>query len=258
VDPDEVLAQIEPRLASKPDFITLSGSGEPTLFAPLDELIAGIKRLTRTPVAVLTNGSLLCRQDVQLELRNADLVMPTLAAADEQTFRRIHRPHEDISFARTIEGIARFRRGFRGRYWLEVFLLAGINDSPEQIRRISDCTERISPDRVQLNTVDRPPADAMAQPVTPGTLRQIATAFSPPAQVIANVAQVGSPSMDTDGDEQRILELLERRPCTVEDIASGLNVHRVSVIKSVERLVRASQIAECVIAGRRYYRVTGS
>lgn len=251
----EVTASLKPMLAAEPDYITLSGSGEPTLFRPLDQLILAIKRMTRIPVAVLTNGSLLWREDVRQELRHADLVIPTLAAGDEATFRLIHRPHKGLSFPRMVEGLARFRREFAGRYWIEVFLVAGMNDSPNQIEKISRYTEQIAPDRVQLNTADRPPADEAVKPLTQKALSWAALAFRPPAQVIADYHHTEQ-YRRKDATEQQVMELLNRRPCSVEDIASGLGQHPISVIKCLERLSHDGTIAACVIGGRHYYHVT--
>jgi wyosine [tRNA(Phe)-imidazoG37] synthetase (radical SAM superfamily) len=122
---DTVLEELRKKLSSQPDYITLSGSGEPTLHAGLDELIEAIKAITRVPVAVLTNGSLLWQTDLRRELQGADLVIPSLDAGDDMRFRYINRPHESIIFQRMIDGLVAFGEEFRGQYWMEVFLLAG-------------------------------------------------------------------------------------------------------------------------------------
>ena len=124
---DDVVTELETKLSSQPDYITLSGSGEPTLYSRTGELIDRIKAVTNVPVAVLTNGSLLWNQEVRARLMNADLVVPSLDAGDEAMFRAVNRPHEDISFERMLQGLIDFRHEFQGKYWLEVFLLAGHN-----------------------------------------------------------------------------------------------------------------------------------
>ena len=122
---DDVLAELKEKLSTRPDYITLSGSGEPTLFWRTGELIDRIKAMTDVPVAVLTNGSLLWCKDVRDQLTNADLVIPSLDAGDQSMFRAVNRPHEDISFERMLDGLIAFRKAFGGQYWLEIMLLAG-------------------------------------------------------------------------------------------------------------------------------------
>ena len=120
---DDVLEQLKAKLSTAPDYITLSGSGEPTLYSRAEELIDRIKAMTDVPVAVLTNGSLLWQEEVRRQFMKADLVIPSLDAGDEGMFRLVNRPHEDVTFERMLAGLVDFRREFRGAYWLEVFVL---------------------------------------------------------------------------------------------------------------------------------------
>ena len=126
---DDVLEELAEKLRSEPgpDYVGLAGSGEPTLHARIGDLIAGIKRLTSVPVAVLTNGSMLWRSDVRAGIAEADLVMPSLDAGTPRRFERVNRPHRDISFEKMVDGLVTFCAVFRGKVWLEVFVLAGIN-----------------------------------------------------------------------------------------------------------------------------------
>jgi len=158
---EDVLETLKKRLSSEPDYITLSGSGEPTLFSRLAELIDRIKAMTRVPVAVLTNGSLLWQEDVRRQLMNADLVIPSLDAGDEVMFRLVNRPHEEISFEQMLNGLVDFRREFRGEYWLEVFVIGAYTAIPVELAKVAKCVDRIGPDRVQLNR--HPPAGGEAR-----------------------------------------------------------------------------------------------
>jgi len=137
---ESVLAELKDNLAQaiKADFITISGSGEPTLNSRLGELIDGIKKLTSIPVAILTNGTLLYRQDVRADCCCADVVLPSLDAADEQTFQKINRPHPELSIKKLIEGLCTFRDEYAGQIALEVFLIDGFNTDTEQIAKIKD------------------------------------------------------------------------------------------------------------------------
>lgn len=139
---EQVVAELPQRLASKPDYITLSGSGEPTLHAQLDELIARIKTLTDIPVAVLTNGSMLWQKDLRRQLLRADLVVPSLDAGDETMFQLVNRPHSQISLDKMLNGLVAFRQEFPGAYWLEVMVVGGYTGIIERSTRTrSDQTE---------------------------------------------------------------------------------------------------------------------
>lgn len=183
-DPSDIVEQVRRKLDTNPDYITLTGSGEPTLNADLGEILRGIKSITDIPVAVLTNGSLLGKPDVRKELAPADLVVPSLDAVSEKGFRRVNRPQESLSFQNMIMGLIGFRQGFPGQYWLEVMLLSGQTTSPDELHSFVRWVKLIRPDRVHLNTVARPPVEPFAKPVPVERLHEVAAMFDPPAKVI--------------------------------------------------------------------------
>ncbi len=252
---DEVLREVAEVLqaGAAPDFVTLSGSGEPTLFEPLGELIRGIKALTDVPVAVLTNGSLLWLPEVREGLADADLVVPSLDAGDDALFRMVNRPHRDMCFADMVAGLEQFCRAHTGRVWLEVFLLADLTAREGQVRQIADIARRLDPERIQLNTVARPPAEAWARAASPAELQAAAALLGPRCEVVADyTAQtVGG---DAAAGEEAVLDLLRRRPCRTEDVASGLGLHRNEVVKYLEHLLRADTIATETVGDETYYK----
>ena len=234
VEPAHVLREIRSRLDTRPDVITLAGSGEPTLCTGLDLVIDGIKAMTTVPVFVITNGSLLGRPDVQRELAHADVVLPSLDAVDDVTYRAVNRPHEDLDFAAFVDGIADFRSSYGGQIWLEVMLLDGVTGTVSMVERLARHAARLAPDRIQLNTVVRPPAEQTARPVSPGRLADLAALFTPQAEVIA-----GAPQADHDqqATAAAVLALIARRPCTVTDVATGIGAHRNAALKTLTALV---------------------
>jgi wyosine [tRNA(Phe)-imidazoG37] synthetase (radical SAM superfamily) len=232
---EDLLAEVAVKLAGPrlPDFVSLAGSGEPTLHAGIGEVVRGIKRMTSVPVAVITNGSMLWSRDVQSSLMEADLLLPSLDAGDAGRFQQVNRPHPKIEFEPMVNGIAEFTRRFRKPVWLEVFLLEGITGTPEEVERLAAWTRKIRPAKVQLNTVSRPPCEEGARLVPPERLAALAALFDPAAEVISE-AFVGGPSAAagsvTDAD---ILALIRIRPCTAEGVAAGLGLH---VHESAKRL----------------------
>ncbi len=190
VPPEEVLIELKDHLPGEHDYITIAGSGEPTLHTGIGSLIKAVKAMTATAVAVLTNGSLLWLPEVREALCCADLVIVSLDAGEEHLFRLVNRPHPDITFHRMIDGIYEFRRSFSGQYWLEVLLLGGITGLPHPVEQMAEIAGWISPDRVQLNTVVRPPAESSAVPVARCLLECFAAAFGDKAEVIGSGANL--------------------------------------------------------------------
>lgn len=234
------------------DFITIAGSGEPTLYARLGELIAAVRQRTRTPVAVITNGSLLWDGAVQEALQGADLVIPSLDAGDAGMFRHINRPHPGISFERMVQGLADFRAAFKGRIWLEVLLVGGATGIASEVRKIAGTINLIRPDRVQVNTAVRPPAEDFAYTVAEAQLDQLARLLGPDAQVIA---EFSSPEKQQplSAAQEDILVMLRRRPCTLADIVGGLGVNWNDAIKQVDRLVAEGRISAVTRKNRTFY-----
>jgi len=249
---DDVIAEVRAKLDARPEYITLSGSGEPTLYSRIDELIGRIHSFTRIPVAVLTNGSILWQPEVRRQLLGADLVLPSLDAGDERTFLAVNRPHAGIPFGVMVEGLIRFREEYRGPYWLEILLLQGYTDDEAAVHALVECVRRIRPDRVQLNTATRPAAEKSALAVHPRRMAEIATGFDPPAEVIANYRVIHGRS-DFRASRDGVLEMIRRRPCSLEDIVEGLGLHRNEVVKYVEELDADGRIHKCRIDGRLFY-----
>ncbi|MCP4707012.1 MAG: radical SAM protein, partial [Planctomycetes bacterium] len=229
-----------------------SGSGEPTLYAPLAELIDQIKDLTDTPIAVLTNGSLLWQPHIRQALRRADLVAPSLDAGSPTAFQKINRPHPDITFDKMLDGLIQFRQEFSGQMWLEVFIIEGINTDPPEIQNLTDCIARIDPDRIQVNTATRPTADPAVKAVSFDMLHQIATQLSDKAEVIADFPHLTDREFSS-AQSLDVLNLLKRRPCSLDDIAAGLNLKPYQATKYVEELLASHKITEQIKNNKTYY-----
>ena len=192
VPAERIFADLEKKLSrvSEFDHVGIAGSGEPTLHSGLGEIIRGIKQRTDKPVAVLTNGSLLGDRRVQDDLRDADVVMPSLDAGDARLFGYVNRPHPELDFERVVDGLIEFRARFLKPVWLEVFLLSGVTGLREEVEKIAALCRRIRPDRIQLNTVARPPAEDYAFPVSAELLTTFAALFDPPGEVIVEAETV--------------------------------------------------------------------
>ena len=250
---EPVLAELKEALAEglEADYITIAGSGEPTLNSRLGVLIDGIKKLTNIPIAILTNGTLLSRADVRADCSNADVVMPSLDAGDEQTFQRINRPNSVLSIEMLVSGLCAFRKEFAGQIWLEVFFVEGINTGIEQISRIKEAIELINPDKVHLNTAVRPTADPNITRLSAEKLHEIAGRLGPKCEVVADFSPARSSILSESKSEdmlefhsvtnrkaEALLSMLKRRPCSLNDICSSLGISRNEAIKHISDLQR--------------------
>jgi wyosine [tRNA(Phe)-imidazoG37] synthetase (radical SAM superfamily) len=246
----DFLTQMETPL----DYITFSGSGEPTLHSRIGFIIGEIKKMTSVPVAVITNGSLLFMDEVKRDLGQADLVVPSLDAVTETVYEAINRPEGSLEINRVIQGIADFRAHFQGQVWIEILFCRGINDGPSEVERMKRVLDEISPHLIQLNTVYRPPSEDFASPLAEERLREIGEIFGPTASII--VPYRGNKSLPGKGKVQiRIIDALKRRPLTAEDMAKILGLHPQQVIKHLKVLLDERRIRHRLHGSRSFYEI---
>ncbi len=228
-----------------PEYITFSGSGEPTLNSRFGEILGFIKKAyPDVAAAVLTNGTLLSDARVRSELLSADVVLPSLDAASERSFRQINRPHRDLNAAEHIRGLIHFREEYDGEIWLEVFIAPGYNDDAEHLRLLHEALLKINPDRIQLNSLDRPGVVEHLVAASRGALQRIADAWnSDKVEIIAAAPvrkKIHSYRRDT---ESAILGTISRRPCTADDLSHTLGVHLNEINKYLSVLEADKKIA---------------
>lgn len=240
---DGILEQLHQKLREgvSPDYISIGGSGEPTLNSDLGLLIGEIRRSTSIPVAVLTNGSLLKERKVRESLAEADVVLPSMDAYDQSGFETINRPHPGISFEAMVEGLIMFGGEYSGEIWLELFILEGINATEADALGFKYWVERVNARKIHVNTAVRPSAESYALQVPMERLERFCEIVGKNAEVIASFK--GSEIRDNRSVlEQEIVDLLARRPCTLDDISSGLHVNKHEVLKHVTSLLEAHRI----------------
>jgi wyosine [tRNA(Phe)-imidazoG37] synthetase (radical SAM superfamily) len=250
---DDVMDELKRKLSEKQplDYLTLSGSGEPTLFSKLEELVLRIKGMTQIPLAVLTNGSLFWQEDIRRSLAGVDLVIPSLDVGDADLFRLVNRPHSEITFERMVDGLIQFRRGFSKPIWLEVLLLDGVTAFASEVAKIVKIATVINPDRVQVNTAVRPPSEEFAHPVSREELIRFAAAFGDKGEAVGGFQATGSHTPNP-ATFSNILALLERRPCTLPDISGGLGIHPNEALKYLDCLMNDGTITG-LIKGRSFF-----
>ncbi|PKL12761.1 MAG: radical SAM protein, partial [Spirochaetae bacterium HGW-Spirochaetae-6] len=222
-----------------PAYYTFSGSGEPTLAANIGEIIRFIKeQKPQAKVAVLTNGTLLWQKDVRDQLLLADLVMPSLDAALPETLKRINRPAEDFSVKNWVEGLKAFRKEYQGLYHLEIFIIPELNTSKKELEEFKRLILEIIPDKVQLNTLDRPGVLFDLVKAPKALLEEIMRFWDIPNVEIIGNYKYEETLLEGEGKDflkNFILGLVKRRPCTISDLVqvSGKKPKEVSLALEV-------------------------
>ncbi|MBU0676419.1 MAG: radical SAM protein [Proteobacteria bacterium] len=253
----DYLAEVTSGRLARPDYITITASGEPTLHAGIGEVIRFIKSETDFQVAVLTNGSTFADLQVRLDLLAADLIIPSLDSARLESFVEVNRPAPCcVSLEEMIGGLADFGEEFGGEVWLEVLLVKDVNDGAADLEQLRAAVALIKPDRLQLNTVVRPPAEDRAKPMEQGRLLEIARSFSGTfVEIIAEFPE-NRFRKEREAAGYEIFEMLQRRPCTHQDICQALGMEPSAVTKIINELSETARIRETIYDGRTYYQST--
>ncbi|MCI8554262.1 MAG: radical SAM protein [Clostridiales bacterium] len=217
------------------DVVTVVGEGEPTLYAGLGELLAALKERTDKPVAVITNSALLTDPQVAEELLAADIVLPSLDAFDEESFRRIDRPHGRLRFAAVTEALARFSHAYAGQLWLEIMLVEGMNDGEQALERFRLLLKDIRRDRLYINTPVRPPAEPSVRPVSPDRLTAFAQALG---GVSIDALTTGVFHSEVADDYEAVLGIIRRHPMNQHEISGFLEARHTAPQPLLDRLER--------------------
>ena len=227
-----------------PDFITFSGSGEPTLNSRAGDVLDFIKRTKpAVPVAVLTNGTLFFMPEVRNEMMGADVILPSLDAAVSEDFRKINRPHNDLTVERYIEGLVSLRKEFTGKILLELFILPGYNDSEDALKALEGAIKRIGPDSIQLNTLDRPGTVSGLQGASREELQRIIDGWEfDNIEIVAAAPRRKDLVSYRKDAEGAILETIARRPCTLDDLSTILGLHINEINKYLDVLEAENRI----------------
>jgi len=266
----EIIAEIDAYFAdvdrlAEIDIVTVTASGEPTLHSGFGEILVHLKEKTGKPIAVLTNGTTLMDAQVRKELALADVVIPSLDSARVESFRKLDRPATCLDLEEIIQGLLDFSHEYKGKLWLEILFAQGINDSSEDVKALLEVTGRMRVDRIQLNTVARPPLESFAKPVSEQRLQEIATLLREQnPKVPVDLLAQGAPTKDIASTDMNALEqqnivdeivqMLKRRPCTAADINK---IFHCGGLEKVEQylapLVRSGKIHTRSHGDRLYY-----
>ncbi|MFO7952742.1 MAG: radical SAM protein [Bacillota bacterium] len=240
----EVIEELNHYLQMKPqlDYITFSGSGEPTLHSKIEQVINYLKEnYQEYKVCLLTNGTLFKEEQVRKQVLKADLIIPSLDTASEKGFQQINRPHPSLNCLEIIEGLVNLRREYSGEIRLEILIAPGFNDTTEELASLKEAIEKIKPDSIQLGTLDRPGTEEWLEPADSKKMEEIATYLNK-AELIGNFTPGKKISAFDDSSNRQILQLLRRRPCTANDLCKSLNLRPAEIQKYINHLLAQDKI----------------
>ncbi|MBI3987626.1 MAG: radical SAM protein [Lentisphaerae bacterium] len=250
---DAVLAELNAwfEQGGKADYVTLAGSGEPTLHLRFGDVLKAVRARGGTRSALLTNSSLLYLPEVRGAACLADVGKVSLSAWDDASFQAVNRPPPGLTFRRLIEGLTAYRTMFSGKLWLEIFLVPGLNTEPGQVKHIADWAKRIQPDRIHFNTAVRPAADKRVAALPPEQMKHLAALFDPPAEIIADFG--GSAAEKKELTEEAVLAILRRHPCTERDLVLVSGAEPAPLRALLAKLEAAGSIRRETRQGAAYY-----
>jgi len=256
---DRIIKELEHYFNTNPDpdYITFSGSGEPTLNICIGEIISFIKQMKpNIPVAVLTNGTMLHDKEVRESINKADVILPSLDAVTDIVFNKINRPHRDLTIDKCIQGLIKLRDEFNGKIWLEVFILPNYNDSDNELYELKKWILKINPDLIQLNTLDRPGTVSGLRGATIEELERIVKFWNiDKVEIIASTPKRKDVQSYRSDIASAILGTIARRPCTLDDLSRVLGVHISEINKYLDVLEAEDKIETVELERGIFYQI---
>lgn len=252
---EAIVTEVEQALSGRTnlDHVSFSGSGEPTLNSKLGEIIRAVKQMTSVATAVITNGTLLSLEDVRYDLLAADVVLPSLDAVSKDVFEKIDRPHPQLRIESIIDGLIAFRTEYKGQIWLEIMLAKGYNDHDEEIQKLKEVLVQIRPDKIQLNTVIRPPSEKGVEPVSSSRMKEIQAILGDRCEIIGAYDKHSTDAVGKSNPTE-ILALLERRAMTIDGLANSQNTTEDDIVDSLRALKEAGLIISFVHQNEEHFR----
>lgn len=255
VDVKEILEECKTYLIKENQFdvITIVGEGEPTLYSEIGILIKGIKKLTVKPVAVITNGSLLSDTDLSLQLNEADIILPSLDAYDQESYEKINRPYGQLRFDKVFKGLKEFASSYKGEVWVETMLIHNLNDDMNSLSKLRYLLDQVSYDRLYLNTPVRPPAESW---VKEPTAESLALAVEILKGISIDSLTSGTFFSEEENDLDALLSIIKRHPMNQHEIKSLLQSRfSADVQGTIRRLEMDTRIEKINYKGYITYRM---
>lgn len=231
------------------DVVTIVGEGEPLLYLDLGILIHELKLLTDKPIAVITNGALLSNCIVREELKNADIVLPSLDASNENMFKRINRPHGSIKFDDVVEGLRTFSNEYKGQLWIETMIVEGINDNKKFFLDFKEILNTLNYHRLYINSPVRPPAEKYVKQASKKIIEEAISILG--GISIDKLVSEGFYS-EIEDDYEAVLSIIKRHPMNQFEIKSFIEQRKNSNVDDFLKKLNNDESVE-VVNYKNYY-----
>ncbi|MFX1392972.1 MAG: radical SAM protein [Promethearchaeota archaeon] len=238
------------------DYITFVGCGEPTLYKDLEELIIKVQEISNKPICVITNGALLYNSEVSKALNLVNIVLPSLDAGDEKLFIKINRPHPTIKYDKVIQGLIEFRKHFKGKFWIEIMIMKGINDSKEELSKIKEKIDDINPDRIDINVPIRPPVEKWVEIPHKSIISILNEIFGDYYDI--NFPEKGIFGLYSSDFEEELFSIIKRHPMRQEQILetfSSNNFDKDKILLRLEKLESLKKIKKIIYNDQIFWKV---
>ena len=242
VSVQKIVDELKAHLNTKIDVITITANGEQTLYPYLNDLVDAIDKIKhKTQTLILTNSATLVDENIFNILLKLDQVKLSLDAVSDTIFKKIDRPHEGINISEIIKKVIEFSRVFKGELFIEILFVKGVNNTAEEIKKLNDVLLQLDVSRVDIGTIDRPPA-YFVEPIHYKQLHKISLLFdsSIPINITSRVTSKAIKAYYTNED---ILNTLDKRPLTMDDISLLFDDDtqaRVEVLLQEKKIVKKS------------------
>ena len=247
---EEVISKVENSFEKHPkiDVITITANGEPTLYPQLEKLVDELNKIKKdAKTLILSNGSTIYDEKIYKALLKIDTVKLSLDCVSQKCFKKLDRIHAGIDIEKIVEYMVKFSKETKNILVLEVLFVKTLNDKKSEIEALYEAIKKINPHRVDIGTIDRPPAYKV-KPVSFETLEQIAQTFE---GINVNIAYKNRPKLQSSFSEEEIKTMLKRRPLTQEDID---NMFDANSKKSLEKLLKNKELVLVNSSGVEFYK----
>jgi wyosine [tRNA(Phe)-imidazoG37] synthetase (radical SAM superfamily) len=234
------------------DYLTFVSDGEPTLDVNLGREIELLQPLG-IRIAVITNGSLVSREDIRAELAKADWVSLKVDAASEQIWRRVDRPHKTLRLAAIQEGMLQFAESYSGKLVTETMLVTGLNDGEDHLREVAEFLACLRPDVAYLAIPTRPPAEEWAQPPNEDVINRAYQVLSEGLEHVEYlIGYEGNAFAFTGNVEEDLLSITAVHPMREDAVDEFLGKARADW-SAVHQLVAQDRLVETKYGGYRFF-----
>ncbi len=257
-EPEQVLQDVQHKvekareIGEPIDYLTFVPDGEPTLDVNLGREIELLRPLG-IPIAVITNGSLVWREDVREDLMGADWVSLKVDSTREEVWHRINRPHGTLQLTLILDGALEFAKAFGGKLATETMLVAGVNDSDDHGREVADFLARLRPDCAYLSILTRPPAEEWVRPPDEEAINRVYQIFSQRLDHVEHlIGYEGNAFAFTGNVEEDLLSITAVHPMREEAVSEFL-AQAGADRPVIHRLIAQGQLVETEYRGRKFY-----